>query len=154
VCNNQTEFSLSSWVAIGISCLALFVSYFSIRLSIALSIQNQLTSKAKECNKYIIEETQAFPTTAHEVSAIVSTIIYAKHLLDLQFKKSWLFLLGKSKQVSTHIFYFELHTSITEYVHRNVLFLNPKDQTLEPTIKKQLQTCHDFLEESNQKYQV
>jgi hypothetical protein len=88
----------------------------------------------------------------HFTSTIVSSILYASHLLNLQFKTYKVFLLTRKKQGFKDIFYLELHTLISEYVHRNQLELVPDDPTLRPMIKRQLQDAHDFLEKSDLKF--
>lgn len=144
------------WIAIVISVIALvialYVGYYTIRLQVISAIENKLTNKAKECNKYIISVDQRFPLETHSASAIISSILYASHILDLQFNTYNVFLWKSKQQGFKDVFYLELHTSISEYVHRNQLELVPDDLTLRPIIKRQLQEAHDFLEKSDLKF--
>ncbi|MBB6109801.1 hypothetical protein SAMN05421821_105219 [Mucilaginibacter lappiensis] len=152
----ETGFDFAPWIAIVISIIALlvalYVGYYTIRLQVISAIENKLTIKAKECNKYIIDDDQKFPLQTHYASAIISSILYATHILDLQFKTYNVFLWRSKKQGFKDIFYLELHTSISDYVHRNQLELIPDDPTLRPIINRQLQDAHDFLEESDSKF--
>lgn len=144
------------WVAIGISIVALtttlFISFYTLRLQVVSAIQEKLTNKAKECNKYISEGTQRFPLETANVSAIVSIIISASHILTHQFSTYKFLLICLNQQKFKDLFYLELHTSISEHVHRNQIELIPDDPTLRPIIKHQLQFCHDFLELSDSKF--
>jgi len=148
----ETSFDPAPWIAIVISAIALFVGYYTIRLQVISAIEKILKDKAIECNKYIIAVNQKFPLETHFTSAIVSSILYASHLLDLQFTTYKAFLWMRKKQEFIDIFYLELHTSISEYVHRNQLELVPDDIDLRPIIKRQLQDAHNFLEKSDLKF--
>ena len=151
-----SKFDATPWVAKGISIIALtatlFISYYTLRLQVVSAIQEKLTNKAKECNRYINESDQRFPLETQNVSAIVSLIICAGHILTHQFATYRFLLLCRKQQEFKDLFYLELHSSISEHIHRNQIELIPDDATLRPIIKNQLQACHDFLELSDVKY--
>ncbi|WP_291122934.1 hypothetical protein [Flavobacterium sp. UBA6046] len=146
----------STWVAIVISVsavgIALYVGYYTISLQVVTAIQDKLTNKAKECNRFINPIDQRFPLQTQDVSAVVSSILYAKHILDLQFQTYKTFLRYHEKQEFIDLFYLELHTSISEYTHRNQIELIPDNATLRPIINQQLNECHDLLEASDLKF--
>jgi len=148
----ERTFDPTPWIAVLISAVALFVGYYTLRLQVISTIEEKLTDKAKECNNHIVAVIQSFPVETHFVSAIVSSILYASHILDLQYKTYKVFLLARKQQAFKDIFYLKLHTSISEYVHRNQLKLVPDNLSLGPIIKRQLQDAHNFLEESDLKF--
>jgi len=140
----ERTFDPTPWIAVLISAVALFVGYYTLRLQVISTIEEKLTDKAKECNNHIVAVIQSFP--------VETSILYASHILDLQYKTYKVFLLARKQQAFKDIFYLKLHTSISEYVHRNQLKLVPDNLSLGPIIKRQLQDAHNFLEESDLKF--
>jgi len=143
---------LTNGIAFLALVVAVLVGYHTIQLQIVAAIQSQLTNKAKEANKYIVEKDQRFPMETHNVSAIVSSILHAGYILDLQFSTYKFFLIKRKKQQFIDLFYLELHTSVGEYIQRNQLELVLNDTTLASIIKEQLNDCHNFLKYSNLRF--
>lgn len=136
--------------ALIVSVIALFVGYINLRTSVVSMIENQLSNKAKECNKYIEEKTQAIKQETHYISAILTSIIFAATLLDLYYKSYRFILLRIGKKSCLDRFYLELHTSVIEFVKNNLP--NNLDPSLINTIKRQHEKCKLILHDSIVKF--
>jgi hypothetical protein len=143
--------TIFSFIAVIIAFSAVVFSVAGFQVQIILS---QLAYKAEECNKYILSETQQIQVEdIPKLSAIVSTIITANQILNINYKI--ICIIFKSKQSCIDQFYLQLHTSIRELVNSNKdLFQKyQNEKTLNKIIKQQLIDSNKFLLKSIKKWQ-
>jgi len=145
--------NVPSHLAILISIVAAFIAFIGVRSQIISLIKNQLADKARECNKNINAETHRIIETPQNISHVVSTIITGKLLLDRVIKNSRVFFLfGLGKQSLIDQFYFQLHTSIIEYIIANTITPTFEEGQVKEHIKFQLNYCNKLFGESIKNY--
>jgi hypothetical protein len=127
-----------------IALFSLYQSYLSQKLTVISNIENQLTLKAQDCNKYIIPDTQGHPLNTQNVSAVVTAILYAKSHLALAYKNHGLLLFTCDEKDFIKFFSLQLHSSIIELV-KNKLPDTVDDLSLRPIIENQQLECKKFL---------
>jgi hypothetical protein len=149
-----------------VAVFALVAALASIRYQIISLIQTQLADKARECNRYLDNNSQ-IPVQADKVSGIVSSARTAKELLHYQlvFKRYYI-LAFLNKQGLIDQFYLQLHTSIRQWIEKDSLPANeietihsddPSIQAannqIKQTIASQFLRMKDFLARSIKKNQ-
>ena len=134
-----------SLIAILISIIALIQSFNSHKAAVILNIENRLAEKAIICNKFIISETQGHTAINAELSAIFTSIIYAKKVLEMFYKNHWLLLITCDQKDFVRFFYLQLHTSIVELV-KNPVYISDYDVHTSPIVEKQHLQCRKFLQ--------
>jgi len=136
--------TLLSIAAVIISILALYLSYLSHKSIVNTNIENQLTIKAQECNKYVNPLTLGPPDKTEHISAVLTNIIYSKKILKMFYKNHGLSLFSCDEYDFIRFLYFQLHTSNIELV-KNELPANI-DNNLRHIIELQHRECFIFLE--------
>ena len=134
-----------SLIAIFISVIALLQSFAAHESTITVEIKKELDDKAKECNKFIIPDTQGHTNINQEVSAIVTAILQAKELLKMQYKDHWLLLATYKKKRFAKYFCLQLHSSIIELI-KNPLHISNYDPATSPVVEKQHAECREFFQ--------
>ena len=140
-------------LAIFISIVAVVLTSLGVRFQILSMLKNQLANKAAECNKNINQETHAIIENTQNISHVVSLIITGELLVNRVFKSSrFFFPFGYGKQSLMDQFYFQLHTSIVEYIIKNQITSTFKEDRVKYHITLQLNYCHKLFKKSTEKY--
>ncbi len=141
----ENENNIGLFLSISIACLALLATLLAVRYQIITIINSQMLEKAKECNSNLDENGKLDEANSSKVSGVVSAIITARQLLDLQLRcKKYHILLFTKRQYFVDQFYLQLHTSIREWID-----LERKDQKdISQIIQNQKASSYTFLKKS------
>jgi len=158
MCNHISDSALKpgdyvSILAAIIAFIAVGIGFITLRFSIYSNIQNLLSEKAKDCNKYILIDKHNLIETEGNISAVVTNIVFAKELLKVNYRSYLLVLWGLGRQALKDQFYLQLHTSIIVFIKNKKLPGIVTDPSQKAKMNQQLKDSFEFLKKSCEKFE-
>lgn len=154
--NNMSLNIFLTILTIIIACVATWIAFINARFQIVMLILNQLSDKAKQTNEHLNKEKMKIHfNIKSNVSGFISSIVTAEQLLNYNFKEHWFLLLGAGKQGFIDQFYLQLHTSIRQYVGRDIESTKQSLDAFCPDqqLLQQFNNVCKFLDKSFSKFQ-
>ena len=138
--------NLTGWVTIIPIVIALVAIYFSARFQMITSVNSQLIEIAKVCNSYLQEGYQVNKDgkiSQGRASGIVTALEDAEKIINFYSKKWYIFYLDK--ETFRRCFYFNLHSSIRDFLKREIEFNTEESNRIDNIINDQLHNARIFL---------
>lgn len=160
---------LSTLIALLGLLISLLSLYLNNRFKLIEIINSKLSEMARECDVDVdfevrkdidgksIQASLEMLEIPQHISHTVSTIVSAKQLLKRTIKSNKLFFLEIAEQACIDKFYFQLHTSVREFImnaERHTIYVNKQLDVVDHEYHRILQAkyCRDWLMKSYNKY--